>query len=91
MAAVTAAASNTGTPRRRILSKERFSPTKNIRNTSPSWDAVWMRPRSVMKANGGVCGPMMIPASKYPTTAESPIFRVPHPATAATSRMTAKS
>jgi len=54
---------------RRMLSP---IPTENIRKTSPSCESVWIRSKSETNANGGEYGPTTIPASKKPTTDESP-------------------
>ncbi len=43
-------------------------PNENIRKMIPNSESVWMVCSSWIKAYGGVCGPMMMPARIYPST-----------------------
>ncbi|MCY1436738.1 hypothetical protein D9M71_528700 [compost metagenome] len=43
-------------------------PRQNIRNITPSSARVLMVSSSWIRPNGGVCGPMMKPATMYPST-----------------------
>jgi hypothetical protein len=60
------------TPSGRSRATLRFRPTKKSTKTRPRLAREWTFWRLLTSAKGGVCGPITIPATRYPTMIEMP-------------------
>jgi hypothetical protein len=70
--AASPAATTKDQPNRCNRPRLRFKPIEKIKNTSPSCARVSTRSKSETNAKGGVNGPIIIPATRYPTTTDNP-------------------